>query len=611
MTWKTARVLIAVLFAGCAADVESASSTSAPIVNGELGGDPAVVVLQNYRSGGLCTGALIAERVVLTAKHCVQEAFEEGPVSPSSMVVGVGDNVRRISSSLRVQSISTTPGVYTTDSRGGIGSGLVGEDVAVMVLQTGVPGLEPLPIRRESPSGLSGQTITAVGFGQTPDGQVGVKYTTTGRVNGVSGDLIYVGPITCQGDSGGPAITSDGQIAGVVSFGAGSCGSGYGAYNAIFNYLDLIDGALLEAGSCLNDGEERCDGADNDCDDMVDETCTPIGGACANDDECVGTTCRDTPGGRLCTAPCDPLRPEFGCEAGSYCARSSGCEGFCVPLPGGMPGTLGNDADCTRDDECASLFCADPGDGRRRCLSPCRGDAGMCLAGEACAALPGACGACVAEAILADVRGLGESCEEADECRSSICYEDGGRSYCSRTCEADADCGTGYHCRASSDVSMSRCAAGPRGDIGDPCLGNGDCASLTFCAMRLDQAWCTRQCSDDDPCPEGFSCIAAGGTSVCAPDRGLVGDACAGDAECISGVCSDDGICTRSCGPDAPCAVGLECQRVGDSGDAVCAAPSEPPVAGGCAVAPEARSHAAWLCLAGLALAWLARRRRA
>lgn len=60
MTWKTARVLIAVLFAGCALDVESASSTSAPIVNGELGGDPAVVVLQNYRSGGLCTGALIA-----------------------------------------------------------------------------------------------------------------------------------------------------------------------------------------------------------------------------------------------------------------------------------------------------------------------------------------------------------------------------------------------------------------------------------------------------------------------------------------------------------------------------------------------------------------------
>ena len=32
----------------------------------------------------------------------------------------------------------------------------------------------------------------------------------------------------------------------------------------------MIDDALNEAGSCLNDGEERCDGADNDCDDLID-----------------------------------------------------------------------------------------------------------------------------------------------------------------------------------------------------------------------------------------------------------------------------------------------------------------------------------------------------
>lgn len=97
---------LVVALAGCTApvgDVGDLGEASAPIVNGTRGGNRAVVVLQNYRSGGLCTGSLIAERVVLTAKHCVQEAFDDGPVQPSDIVVGVGDSIRGLSSVLRVQ----------------------------------------------------------------------------------------------------------------------------------------------------------------------------------------------------------------------------------------------------------------------------------------------------------------------------------------------------------------------------------------------------------------------------------------------------------------------------------------------------------------------------
>lgn len=612
MNSKTARVLVSLVLAGCAPPPEGGTPTGAPIVGGEAGGDPAVVVLQNYQSGGLCSGSLIAPRVVLTAKHCVQQPFAEGPASPSQIVVGVGDNIRRLTATLRVQTITTTPGVYTEDSRGGIGSGLVGEDVAVLLLQSGVAGIEPIPVRRADPSPLTGETITASGFGQTPSGQVGVKYTVMGRVQSVMGDLIYVGPLTCQGDSGGPMITSDREVAGVVSFGAGSCGSGYGAYNAVFNYLDMIDEVLTAGGSCLDDGEERCDGGDNDCDDLIDETCTAIGGTCAADDECLGLTCRDTVAGRVCTQPCDPLRPEFGCGPGLYCAFAEGCDGFCVPMASER-GSLPIDAECTSNEECISLFCADPGDGRRRCVTACRGDEGMCLAGEACVANPGECGSCVQEDILRAERGIGEGCEDASECRSGNCYEDGARSYCTRACDDTTPCPTGFHCRG--DV----CASGPPGEIGDRCLGNGDCnaSAREFCATRGDQTWCTRVCSDSDPCPEGFDCVAAGGAHVCAPRLGLLGEACSQDGDCVSDLCSipegeTAGVCSRLCGPDAPCTVGFECRRTEDGLSAMCVEPVAPTSGGSCAVGAGSGPGLGSTLLAALVATsvWIRRRRR-
>lgn len=577
--------LIVLAAAACSGPQPDVGSETASIVDGEAGGDPAVVVIQNLRNGGLCTGTLIDSRVVLTAKHCVQEAFAEEPALPNQLGVGIGNSIRGLSEVLRIASVRATPGVYRTDPRGGVGADLVGSDVAVLVLQTGVAEVNPIPIRRESHTSLRGSTITAVGFGQTPRGEVGVKYTTTGTITGTTDNLLYVGAITCQGDSGGPAITEDGEVAGVVSFGAGACGSGYGAYNAIFPYLEMIDEALLEAGSCLNDGEERCDGGDNDCDDSVDEGCIEFGSECSADEECVGGDgCLNTPAGRICTAPCDPLRPTVGCGAGYYCARSEGCAGVCSPRT--TEGNLVVGADCTEDSECLSLFCADPGDGRPRCLTPCRGDAGMCLAGEACAANPGTCGGCVDAAILRAARALGEPCVLDDDCLSGTCLADGARSYCTRECEDSNECADGFHCRAGA------CVSGPRGEIGDPCVDNGDCEA-TFCAVQGDRSWCTNFCHDRE-CPEGFVCTEASGAELCVPDLALAGESCSADSDCVSEFCtfegppSEDGsgVCSRLCGPDAPCATGLECRRTEDGRDAICLSPVVE-TEGGCSAGPS------------------------
>ncbi len=576
------------------------------IVDGERtsNDEPAVVAVLN-RFGGLCTGTLIAPRVVLTAKHCVQNPGASGPNAPSAFVIGIGDTINRLTQTFGATDVVTTPGTYT--DRNGLGGALVGVDVALITLASPA-AIAPIPVHRGRAQDIVGDRMRAVGFGQIPSGSVGTKYRTMTRVSGVMGGVLYTPPTICQGDSGGPLLTLSNEVAGVASFGSGGCGSGINGYNRVDTYLDMIDEAIRASGACVGDGTEVCDGEDNDCDDLFDEDCTPIGDPCGADDECVGTTCRDVLGeGRFCTQACDPLRPMTGCPPGMFCASAGDCEGYCAP---GSAGDGPSGSDCETDTDCATLFCADPGDGRRRCLSPCRGDSGMCLAGEACAAPAGACGGCVPAEIVVGARGLSEPCNEDSDCGSGMCLDDSGAHYCTRTCSRDLDCGEGFHCRlAEGDSGL--CARGSRGGIGSACLHSEDCDDTLFCATRGEETWCTAFCDGADDCPPDFDCVDAGGAQVCAPSRGVTGAACTTAEDCISGTCQPVGRdgelrCTRLCGPDNLCEPGFECVLSADGVNAVCV-PVTPPTegGGGCAAAGEGRGS-----LLALLLLMLLRRRR-
>ncbi|HBQ14434.1 MAG TPA: hypothetical protein DEF51_26005, partial [Myxococcales bacterium] len=108
----------------------------------------------------------------------------------------------------------------------GLSGAIIGVDVGVLILRDDVEGVTPIPIRRDEPRDMIGQTFTAVGFGQRPDGPAGLKYKGDGVISNLTGGVLYTEQTICQGDSGGPMIQEapERRVIGVASFGqAGSC----------------------------------------------------------------------------------------------------------------------------------------------------------------------------------------------------------------------------------------------------------------------------------------------------------------------------------------------------------------------------------------------------
>lgn len=271
---------------GCAGDVDGDGETDvseklaltlgseAKIFGGETDDDPnavsGVVAMKVGVRGSfeLCSGALVAPNVVLTARHCVANSVTTTVTCDER---GRSTNGAHVAGDLPASAVAiyTGPAPKYGASPKAVGAAIVApetntlcdRDIALIVLDRAITDVKPIAVRLGA-TVTPGETIRSVGYGQNdraiPLGtrlrKAGVPVLATG--SGVSASHTALGPhefevgrSICQGDSGGPAISEDtGAVVGVVSRG-GHCQEDFGhIYTTTAGAEELFARAFALAG---------------------------------------------------------------------------------------------------------------------------------------------------------------------------------------------------------------------------------------------------------------------------------------------------------------------------------------------------------------------------
>lgn len=211
-----------------------------------------------------CGGSFIAERVVLTAAHCVVDAANK-------MKVGGGITINSDHGRITLGDVEAVRRHPDYDPQ------TMDNDIAILFLkqapaagQNPIQTIEPIAMNRDDRLPQIGRKATVIGWGNTTS--YGALFDDELRevdveVMGVSkcqqaydnvtmrqicaGDMAHGGVDSCQGDSGGPLIATDAQgvkkLVGIVSWGDGCALAGKpGVYTRVSSYADWVDGEIAK-----------------------------------------------------------------------------------------------------------------------------------------------------------------------------------------------------------------------------------------------------------------------------------------------------------------------------------------------------------------------------
>lgn len=350
-------------------------SISQPIINGYPPDAPehdAVVGLHQLTKKGyvyvspFCSGTLIADDVVVTAAHCLDNSNPNKPgfsvMPPAELAIYVGDDPSQdILAHLYFVTETVIYPSYNKYSNQ--------NDIALVRLSQSVT--EPLVPVSNLPSSIGftqsdvGVLLNIAGFGQTETGASGVKLQADVQLGSLGcyvagcpgpGDAAtmiayqqYVaGP--CFGDSGGPAfVYRDGvpYVGGVTSYGDGNC-TVYGVSTRVDPYETWINDFVNPyVPDCSADGycnPECAAGEDPDCvtppDCSADGYCNPECAAgedpdCSSSNDCGNGVCDEGEScdGRDGTVDCSSDCPgkTTGKPTKRYCFVGDTCEGAGCP----------------------------------------------------------------------------------------------------------------------------------------------------------------------------------------------------------------------------------------------------------------------------------------